>query len=195
MAAMIPVINIENVCVLAAFVAKKAPPLRVIGKTIVLNPLILGCVVGLTINVLAMPIWDPILTLLNLLGRVALGTSLLCVGAGLQVESMLRPSSAVWFGTVIKLLVMPMFVAVWATTFGLSGMAFHSAIVVAAVPAATNGYILARQMGGDAVTLSGPRLVRGQGGRPIRDALRAPEEQRIYDPRNGAVLCGTSRRV
>ena len=150
MVAMIPLINIENVCVLAAFIAKTVPPLSVISRTILLNPLILGCLIGLTVNLLDLPVWAPIMTVVDLLGRAALGVSLLCIGAGLQIRLALSPSREVWLGTLIKLLVMPGFVWVWAITFGLSGQAFQTAIVVASVPAATNGYLLARQMGGDA---------------------------------------------
>lgn len=150
MVAMIPLINIENVCVLAAFIAKTVPSLSVIGRTILLNPLILGCLIGLTVNQLSIPVWAPIMTFIDLLGRAALGASLLCIGAGLQIHHALKPSRQVWLGTLIKLLLMPVFVCSWAIVFGLSGQTFHTAIVVAGVPAATNGYILARQMGGDA---------------------------------------------
>ena len=150
MVAMIPLINIENVCVLAAFIAKAVPPLSVISRSILFNPLILGCLIGLTVNLLDIPVWAPIMTFIDLLARAALGVSMLCIGAGLQIGHMLNPSRNVWLGTIIKLLVMPVLVGVWATVFGLSGRAFQTAIVVAAVPAATNGYILARQMGGDA---------------------------------------------
>jgi predicted permease len=42
----------------------------------------------------------------------------------------------------------------WSLAVGLSGMAFVVAIVCAAVPTAMNGYVLARQMGGDAPMLA-----------------------------------------
>ncbi len=150
MVAMIPLINVENVCVLAAFITKTVPSLSIIGRTILLNPLILGCLIGMGINQLDIPVWAPIMTIVDLLGRAALGASLLCIGAGLQIHHVLRPSRDVWLGTLIKLFVMPVFVWSWSTWFGLSGQVFYTAIIVAAVPAATNGYILARQMGGDA---------------------------------------------
>jgi malonate transporter len=150
MVAMIPLINIANVYVLAAYIAKTVPPLSVLSRTIAFNPLIVGCVIGVTINLVDMPVWAPIMTGVDLLGRAALGTSLLCLGGGLQLRHACSLSRSVWLGTILKLVGMPVCVGVWATTFGLSGMAFHTAIVVAAVPAATNGYLLARQMGGDA---------------------------------------------
>ncbi|PON11932.1 AEC family transporter [Candidatus Entotheonella serta] len=150
MVAMIPLINIENVCVLAAFIGKTIPPLSVISRTILLNPLILGCLIGLTINLLNLPVWAPVMTVVDLMGQAALGCSLLCIGAGLPIRHALSSSRDVWLGVLIKLFVMPLWVWGWATMFGLSGQAFQTVIVVAAVPAATNGYILARQMGGDA---------------------------------------------
>ena len=90
------------------------------------------------------------MTLLDLLGRAALGAGLLCVGAGLRVRHALKPSRDVWVGVIMKLIAMPVFVAIWAMAFGITGMSLQTALVCAAVPTAMNGYMLARQMGGDA---------------------------------------------
>ena len=150
LAAMVPVINLENVVVLAAFASSERPPLKRVARMVLLNPLIWGCMVGLTINLLEIPVWNPIMTLLDLLGGAALGAGLLCVGAGLRVRHALKPSREVWVGVVMKLVAMPVLVAALAVTFGITGLAFQTVIVCAAVPTAMNGFLLARQMGGDA---------------------------------------------
>ena len=150
MAVMIPVINFENILVLAAFASSERPPLKQVAKKVLVNPLIWGCMVGLSVNLLEIPIWEPMMTLLDLLGRAALGAGLLCVGAGLRIRHALKPSGDVWIGVLMKLIVMPVFVAAWALAFGITGMALQTALVCAAVPTAMNGFLLARQMGGDA---------------------------------------------
>ena len=52
MVAMIPLINIANVYVLAACISKTVPPLSVISRTMVFNPLIVGSLIGLSVNLL-----------------------------------------------------------------------------------------------------------------------------------------------
>ncbi|HER25907.1 MAG TPA: AEC family transporter [Rhodospirillales bacterium] len=150
LAVMVPIINFENVLVLAAFAGSNRLPAKRVAKMVLMNPLIWGCLVGLGINLLEIPIYDPAMTLLDLLGSAALGAGLLCVGAGLRVRHALKPSRDVWVGVAFKLIAMPLFVAVWAVVFGITGMALQTLIVCAAVPTAMNGFILARQMGGDA---------------------------------------------
>ncbi len=150
LATMVPVINFENVLVLAAFASSDRPPLKRVVRMVLLNPLIWGCLIGLTINLLEIPVWGPVLTLLDLLGRAALGAGLLCVGAGLRVRHALKPSAEVWVGVMMKLVAMPLFVAAWSMALGIAGMALQAMIVCAAVPTAMNGFLLARQMGGDA---------------------------------------------
>ncbi|MBL6933516.1 MAG: AEC family transporter [Rhodospirillales bacterium] len=150
LAVMVPVINFENVLVLAAYASSERPPLKQVARKVLFNPLIWGCLIGLFINLLEIPIWDPVMTLLDLLGRAALGAGLLCVGAGLRVRHALIPSRDVVLGVMMKLVIMPMFVAGWAIAFGITGLSFQTALVCAAVPTAMNGFLLARQMGGDA---------------------------------------------
>jgi malonate transporter and related proteins len=148
--AMVPIINFENVLVLAAFASSERPSLKIVAKKVLYNPLIWGCLIGLSVNLLEIPIWDPVMTLMDLLGRAALGAGLLCVGAGLRVRHALKPSRGVWVGVLMKLIAMPLIVGAWAVAFDISGMAFQTVMVCAAVPTAMNGFLLARQMGGDA---------------------------------------------
>ena len=62
----------------------------------------------------------------------------------------IRPSPAVWIGTVLKLLGTPLLVFVWSFATGIDGTAFVACMICASVPTAMSAYVLARQMGGDA---------------------------------------------
>ena len=94
--------------------------------------------------------YEPLLKTLSMLGSAALGLGLVMVGAGLREEEALKPSPGMWTGTVLRLFVTPFVMGGFALFFGLSGMALTTVIICAAVPTAMNGYVFARQMGGDA---------------------------------------------
>ncbi|MEP0521707.1 MAG: AEC family transporter [Hyphomicrobiales bacterium] len=150
LAAMVPVLNVQNVTVVTVLLSDKRPSIFRLARSVLTNPLILGCAVGLAVNLLSIPIYDPILTTLDVLGRAALGVGLVLVGTGLHIKSALKPSIPAWIGTFLKLISFPAFVAVIALSFGLSGQAFAIAIICASVPTAMNGYLLAKELGGDA---------------------------------------------
>jgi predicted permease len=64
--------------------------------------------------------------------------------------SILAISARVWAGTLLRLLGTPLGMAALALAFGLEGYALIAVLVCAAVPTAMKGFILAKQMGGDA---------------------------------------------
>lgn len=150
LAAMVPLINAQNVIALAVLLSDGPPgPMRVI-KAVGKNPLFMGCSIGLIINLLGIPIYDPILTTMDILGRAALGVGLVLVGTGLRLRAALKPSIEVWIGVTLKLIAFPALVFVLALALGLTDNALAIAIICAAVPTAMNGYLLAKAMGGDA---------------------------------------------
>lgn len=150
LAAMVPILNMQNVTVVTVLLADKRPTVFRLARSVLTNPLILGCSAGLAINLLSIPVYDPVLTTLDVLGRAALGVGLVLVGTGLQIRAALNPSKEAWIGTMLKLVAFPAFVALLALGFGLSGDAFAIAIICASVPTAMNGYLLAKELGGDA---------------------------------------------
>ena len=146
-AILVPILQVSNILVLAAFSDKK-PDMRRVAKTIVKNPLIWGIGLGLALNGAA--IWPPVMSTLDLLGRSALGMSLLALGAGLSLKAALHPSKEMLIGIIGKLLFTPMVMMSAAYAFGVTGLERNVLLIAAAVPTAMNGYVLARKMGGDA---------------------------------------------
>jgi malonate transporter and related proteins len=118
------------------------------------NPFIWATAIGLLINFLQVPIYEPVMSGLHTLGGAAIGTGLLMVGAGLRMEEAARPSPAIWLGTGLKLFGTPILVMLWSLVTGLDGVAFVACITCAAVPTAMSAYVLARQMGGDAALVA-----------------------------------------
>ncbi len=153
MAVMVPILQVTNILILATFsdVDNQAGPSTTkVVKIILVNPLLWGVLIGLVINLTKTPIWEPVLTMADLLGRAALSMSLLALGAGLSLKAALKPSRELLVGLVGKLFITPAVMAGWALWFGVSGMSISVLMVCASVPTAMNGYLLAKKMGGDA---------------------------------------------
>ena len=130
---------------LAGGAAGRAP----IVMTIARNPLIWACFIGLALNRHRPAIPQPAHAFVDALGRSSLALGLLIVGAGLHLEGVFAEACA-----AIGVLSQAGGDAgdrhrdgAW---FGLSGTNLAVVACCASVPASSNSYVLARQMGGDA---------------------------------------------
>jgi malonate transporter and related proteins len=154
MVAIIPLVNVFSVAVLAHYAAPEKQSARAIVMTLVRNPLIWACVIGLVINVGHLPlpkIWHEVA---DALGRSSLAIGLLVTGAGLQLKGLLRPSVGATIGVTFKLVLMPVLALALAVWFGLAGTNLAIIAICVAVPTSPSAYVLARQMGGDAPLLA-----------------------------------------
>jgi malonate transporter len=66
----------------------------------------------------------------------------------------MRPDAAASLAVFLKLIAMPALAIGLALVFGLSGVNIAVVACCASVPAASNAYVLAKQMGGDAPLLA-----------------------------------------
>ena len=154
MVAIIPLVNVFSVAVLAHYASPEKQSARAIALTVVRNPLIWACAIGLTLNVLHLPlprIWHEVA---DSLGRSSLAIGLLVTGAGLHLEGLFRPSAAAALGVFLKLILMPALAITLALAFSLTGSNLVIVAVCSAIPASSSAYVLARQMGGDAPLLA-----------------------------------------
>jgi hypothetical protein len=154
MIAIIPLVNVFSVGVLAHYASPDKQSVRTIAMTVVRNPLIWACAIGLAINVLQLPlprIWHEVA---DALGRSSLAIGLLVTGAGLQLAGMFRTSLAAGVAVFLKLILMPVLGITLALWFGLTGSSLAIVAACSAVPTSASAYVLARQMGGDAPLLA-----------------------------------------
>jgi predicted permease len=154
MIAIIPLVNVFSVSVLAKYAAPEKQSARAIAMTVVKNPLIWACLIGLVLNVSHVPLprlWHEVA---DALGRSSLAIGLLVTGAGLHFEGMFRPSLAAGVTVFLKLILMPVLAVTLALWFGLTGSNLAIVTACSAVPASSSAYVLARQMGGDAPLLA-----------------------------------------
>jgi malonate transporter len=132
MAAVIIPINMSTIIVMSWF-TRASPSLGSALRKVAVNPLIIGAALALAVRQLPFPVPDPIDDALHLKATEGAFTG---------------PQAIV--PTVLKLVVLPSLVVAIALASGLTGEQVVWLALCASVPTAMNGYVLAREMGGDA---------------------------------------------
>lgn len=154
MVAIIPLVNVLSVTVLAHYASPEKQSVRTIAMTVVRNPLIWACAIGLAINLSHLPlprVWHEVA---SALGSSSLAIGLLVTGAGLHLEGLFRPSAPAALTIFLKLILMPAVAVALALLFGVSGPNLVVVVCCTSVPTSSSAYVLARQMGGDAPLLA-----------------------------------------
>lgn len=140
---MIPLANTCAVAVLAAQSERGFLP------ELARHPLVLSCVAGFAWNLsgLALPGFAD--QTLALLGQTALPAGLLSVGAAMKLERGMGPLHAHAWWLAVKLAAVPAIALALAHGIGAQGKEASVLVLCAALPTATNAYILAVRMTGD----------------------------------------------
>ncbi|MGJ8617260.1 MAG: AEC family transporter [Sulfitobacter sp.] len=148
-ALLIPAINVSCIIVMSAF-GPNSTSLTGILMIVAKNPLVQACVVGLLIYFSGVTLPDPIIETLDMIGRGALAVGLLAVGAGISLRRLTRWDWKVAVGVALRPVIAPVIFAMLAMLLDLNAAQTLAGVLVFAAPAASNGYIIAKQMGGDA---------------------------------------------
>lgn len=120
-----------------------------LGRELVRNPLIIATLAGVAFSLSGASLPEPALPFLQRLADAAVTLGLLAVGAALRVGRSEGGRLGVVYLCAVKLVALPMLAWGLATLFGLTGTAFATAVLFAALPSASSAYILAMRMGGD----------------------------------------------
>lgn len=123
--------------------------LRILG-----NPMILGCLIGITLSLAPFGLPDFASATLELLANGALVTGALSVGAALRWQFNARQSGIVAVVSVFKLVLLPLAAAWIGISVGLTAMPLLIAILATATPPAPSSYVLAQKMGGDSTLMA-----------------------------------------
>ncbi|MCA5917760.1 AEC family transporter [Pectobacterium brasiliense] len=154
-AAIVPTVNILCVLVFARYGNAGTPSFKNIVRLLALNPLVVACAIGITLQMTGLGLPLGIEPVMKSLGQASLPLGLLCVGAALDfsaARSWLRP---VVMASCAKFVAMPLVTIAACHLFGLSGSAAIAALLFQALPTASSSYIMARQLGGDAPLMAG----------------------------------------
>ncbi len=151
MVVMIPVLNVSSILVLSRYGdSGQTPTAGKIARDLCTNPFNIAIFAGILFNLSGAVLPEFALTTLMMLGSAALPVGILCVGASLDLNSLRRPGPALTSGTFIRLLISPLLGAGFSMWFGLTGNAHLAVLIACSVPSASNAYLMARLMGGDA---------------------------------------------
>ena len=118
-------------------------------KSIVGNPLILATAGGVVFGQAGLMLPASVDNTLELLARASLPLGLIAVGAGMRFSGLGHARGHLWYGVLVKLVLLPAIAWGIGRGFGLTGLWFDTALLLAALPHSTVAYLLAVRMGGD----------------------------------------------
>lgn len=124
-------------------------------KELVKNPLILSIAAGVVVNLA--DIGEFVILLTDITGILALATLplvLLAVGASLRLQALKSSPKLLVLSSLARLVGFPLCIGIGCTILDLGPLEACVAILFGAVPTATSGYALAKQLGGNASILS-----------------------------------------
>jgi predicted permease len=149
LAPTIPFYNFWAVLILAHTKERRSKRIASTLVTILRNPLIIGCGLGIFFMKTGLPLPAYLFKVTEELGRAALPCALLALGAGLTPASLrvsVRPALA---AASLKLLAMPLLGFLFARAAGFEGHTLLIALLYSASPCAVTSYVMADQMGAD----------------------------------------------
>lgn len=153
LAVAVPLVNVLSVMALTDGTDRKGP-LDLL-KPIIRNPLILACLFGISLALVGSGLPYGTGRFLDLLAQASLPLGLLCVGAALRPDAIMKDVRAFAELSVARLLLMPCAAAAVAYLFGLGASEASVLVVFASVPTAPTAYVLTRQLGGDGPFMAG----------------------------------------
>ncbi len=153
LAIAVPLVNVLSILALTESGAARHP--LTLAKTMLRNPLILACLLGLALALTGLGLPFGIGRFLELVAQASLPLGLLCVGAALQPAALRQEAGALAGNVVLRLCGMPVLAALVALGFGLDGTEALVLIVFSAIPTAPTAYVLTRQLGGDGTFMAG----------------------------------------
>lgn len=116
-----------------------------LAKQILLNPMVLSTLIGLTWAVTGLPIPAPVAAYLNMIAAALTPCALFAIGLGLSVEGLRSNLKASFALSAVKLVVMPLIVYGLCVITGLNALYTVAAVICAAVPTAKTVYVLAHE--------------------------------------------------
>ena len=151
----IPVVNVITVSVHSRWGEGQNASLKGVLRSLVTNPLLIACLLGLAINLSGIDLPGPAMDFLTIIGRGALGVTLMCVGAGLDLKAITARPGLMAAAVGMKLVVGPLVFVGMGLMAGLQGVHLAVLAIAGAAPSPPAAYILTREMGGD------PRFMAG----------------------------------
>lgn len=154
-------LNILNVSIFILYIkdenitnSKSKIDIKYFLKSIFKNPLIIACIIGISINYLKIPIPLVVDNSLKILSSTALALGLLSIGNALVLENFKQMLKDIFVSSFAKFLIFPLFTYIFILIFDIDKQTASILMLFALMPTATSAFILARQLGGDTKLMS-----------------------------------------
>lgn len=149
-AVLIPLANLISVFALLHFSGEKRTANGSILVNLVRNPLLIACAIGVTLSVSNVPVPSVVLDTLDMLARPAIALGLVAAGAAITFKSISTRFARTLIWSLVRLIALPVTALGIGIALELSDMHLTILVICCATPTAVNGYILAKELGGDA---------------------------------------------
>ena len=148
----IPLVNVISVL---AFSQEQGLKPRQILFSVIKNPLILGCVVGIIFNLLQLSLFSGLEQLLKFLANMSLPLGLISVGAALQFAQLKHDYMRLLLNTLGRLIGVPCLAYLICSMLNLNDFETIILLVFCSFPTASAAYILTRYFNGDSQLMAG----------------------------------------
>jgi len=143
------VYNILSIYTLTTTLTDKKLNVATMLVSIVKNPLIIGIVLGISINLLHIPIHPVLIQTGDYLGQLTLPVALLCIGASLSFADMKDTKVVASAAVIAKLIVTPFIITYIGYASGFSKMDLGILFLMSSTPTAAASYVMVKAMKGN----------------------------------------------
>lgn len=152
LAIAIPVVNVISILSLTP---RQHLKFKRIFISLIKNPLISSCLLGMAVNYLEIPIWSGFEGVLTIFSSSSLMLGLLCVGAAIQIQEVRQHLGRAFNMSVLRLLLLPMLVFAITYMMGLGNAEIMALMIFFAIPTASSAYVLTKILNGDYSLMAG----------------------------------------
>ncbi|WP_157673883.1 AEC family transporter [Cognaticolwellia beringensis] len=143
------VYNILSIYTLTTTLTDKKLNVIAMMVNITKNPLIIGIVLGIMINLLHIPVHPVLMQTGDYLGQLTLPLALLCIGATLSFSDMKGTKTVASAAVIAKLIVTPIIITSIGYASGFSPMDLGILFLMSSTPTAAASYIMVKAMKGN----------------------------------------------
>lgn len=149
MSILVLMYNVLSIYTLTTTLTDKKMNLESMLISIVKNPLIIGIVLGISINLLHIPVHPVLMQTGNYLSQLTLPVALICIGASLSFAEMKNTKVVASAAVIAKLIVTPAIITFIGYIGGFSKMDLGILFLMSSTPTAAASYVMVKAMNGN----------------------------------------------
>ncbi len=143
------VYNVLSIYILTTTLTNKKLNLITLLISITKNPLIIGIMLGISINLLHIPVHPVLMQTGDYLARLTLPIALLCIGASLSFADMKDTKVVASVAVIAKLIVTPIIITSIGYASGFSKIDLGILFLMSSTPTAAASYVMVKAMKGN----------------------------------------------